>query len=137
MFLLYYFWPSWRGIHIRLKAHAPASSSATTMVCRLGDDILHPVIGFLRFQTCFKDFYVFLFSDGFISFWYGVFFLYGFIQIYSRIVLKTLEFIRKWNLSFLGDLARQSFKECIFFKSGFSAFLIYEILWYIFWRSGL
>ena len=40
---LYYFWPSWRGIHIRLKAHAPAFSSATTMVCRLGDDILHPL----------------------------------------------------------------------------------------------
>ena len=136
MFLLYYFRPS-RGFHIRLKAHAPASSSATTMVCRLGDDILHPVIGFLRFWTCLKAFYVFLFSDRFISFWYGVFFLYGFIQIYSRIVLKTLEFIRKRNLSFLGDLACQSFKECIFLESDFSAFLIYEILRYIFWRSGL
>ena len=141
MFLLYYFRPSWRGIHIRLKAHAPASSSATTMVCRLGDDILHPVIGFLRFQTCLKAFYVCYICSYFQtdSFHSGMvyFFLYSFIQIYSRIALKTLEFIRKWNLSFLGDLARQSFKECIFFKSGFSAFLIYEILWYIFWRSGL
>ena len=101
----------------------------------LGDDILHPVIGFLHFWICLKALcvlYMFLFSDGFILFWYGVFFLYGFIQIYSRIALKTLEFIRKWNLSFLGDLARQSFKECIFLESGFSTFLIYEILQYIF-----
>ena len=102
------------NIHTRLKAHASFISYHYGM--QVGRR------------------YALLFSDNFYLLWYD---MYCFIWLYSRITLKILEFIRKWNLSFLGDLARQSFKECIFFKSSFSAFLIYEILRYIFWCSGL
>src|SRR5439155_24446177 len=58
MFLLYYFQPSWRGIHIRLKAHAPASSSATNMVCLVRRRYLAPCNWFLALLNLFESFYV-------------------------------------------------------------------------------
>ena len=58
IFLLYYFQPSWRGIHIHLKAHAPASSSATNMVCLVRRRYLAPCDWFLALLDLFESFYV-------------------------------------------------------------------------------
>src|SRR5437868_14971708 len=100
MILLYYFQPFWRGIHIRLKAHAPASSSATNMVCLVRRRYLAPCNWFPALLDLFESFYVCYICSYFQTdlFHSGMaYFLYGFILIYSRIALKTLEFIRKWN----------------------------------------
>src|SRR5437773_758297 len=100
MFLLYYFRPFWRGIHIRLKAHAPASSSATNMVCLVRRRYLAPCNWFLALLDLFESFYVCyicsyfqtdLFHSGMAYFFYMV--LYRFMGEIS--VLRNWKF---WGL---------------------------------------
>ena len=80
----------------------------------LGDDILHPVIGFLRFQTCLKAFYVCYicfyfqtdsFHSGMVYFFYMV--LYRFI---AGSCSKHQNSSGNGIYLFLDDLASQSFK---------------------------
>src|SRR5207248_10582164 len=102
MFLLYYFRPSWRGIHIRLKAHAPASSSATNMVCLVRRRYLAPCNWFLALLALFESFmcaiYVSIFRRICFILGWRIFFIWFYIDLYqdraqnSRIH-QELEFI--------------------------------------------
>ena len=141
MFLLYYFQSSWRGIHIRLKAYAPASSLATTIVYLVRRQYLAPCDWFLALLDLFESFYVCYmhayfqmnsFHSGIVYFFYMV--LYRFIAgSHSKLQNSSENGI----YLFWAIWPARAFKECIFLESDFSAFLIYEILRYIFWRFGL
>src|SRR6185312_9823325 len=97
MFLLYYFRPSWRGIHIRLKAHAPASSSATNMVCLVRRRYLAPCDWFLALLDLFESFYVCYICSYFQtdSFHYGM--VYFFYMVLYRFIAGLCS--KLWNSS--------------------------------------
>src|ERR1041385_3463915 len=109
MFLLYYFRPSGGASTFALRLMLLPPLPLPLWYAWLGDDILHPCDWILTLLDLFKSFYMcymrsYFQTDSFHS-GMAYLFLCGFIYIYSRITLKVLEFIRKWNLSFLDDLA--------------------------------
>src|ERR1041385_3598273 len=98
MFLLYYFRPSGGASTFALRLMLLPPLPLSLWYAWLGDDILHLCDWILTLLDLFESFYVcyicsYFQTDSFHS---------GMVYFFYMV----LEFIRKWNLLFLGDLAR-------------------------------